>query len=37
MNDLDLLRGLRDSDAQPPTPEARAAARRALLEEATRA
>jgi hypothetical protein len=37
MNDLELLRALRDSDARDPSPEVRATARRALLEEAARA
>jgi hypothetical protein len=32
MNELDLLRALRDADAAPPRPEVRAGARRALLE-----
>ncbi len=36
MNDLELLTALRDADAQPPRPEARADARRALLTEAAR-
>lgn len=37
MNELELLQALRDADAEPPRPEVRAAARQALLVEASRA